>query len=461
MNLDQARTFLGQLRDALDVTLGQRAPDIVPIPVPSSVVVVPAGANLQTAIDSAQPGTVLNLADGATYTGTFVCPSKKGCVITGTAPIGPGRVTPETAANFPKIKAAPGGAPAFSAATGASDYTCVGLEFLPNPGGFGEIIQLGNNATTLTGLPERFVFDRCYIHGDPAIGQKRGIALNAGATAIRQCCIRDCKVKGQEAQAIAGWAGPGPYTIVDCLLEAAGENVIFGGSDPAIANLTPSDIIIRDCTLSKPLAWKAEGWTVKNILELKNARRVTIDGNLLERTWLQAQTGYAVLFNVRNQDGAAPWCTVEDVLFRKNTIRSCGGGFNILGRDSNHPSGRMARVTIEDNVIEDLDPATWGGDGRQFLIAGGPDALTIRGNRVSGAHINSALTIDGPAICSGLVVEGNRLQEGEYGIFSDVGLGKVGLDKYAAGYAWKDNIIVRGTSGRNIAYPTGTTVVDA
>ena len=38
----------------------------------STVVQVPAGANLQTAIDAAQPGTTLQLATGATYTGNFV-----------------------------------------------------------------------------------------------------------------------------------------------------------------------------------------------------------------------------------------------------------------------------------------------------------------------------------------------------------------------------------------------------
>ena len=42
-----------------------------------------------------------------------------------------------------------------------------------------------------------------------------------------------------------GWNGPGPFLIENNYLEAAGENVMFGGSDPSIANLVPSNITIR------------------------------------------------------------------------------------------------------------------------------------------------------------------------------------------------------------------------
>jgi hypothetical protein len=35
-------------------------------------------------------------------------------------------------------------------------------------------------------------------------------------------------------------------------------------------------------------------WQVKNLLELKNARRVVIEDNTFERNWAQAQSGYAI-----------------------------------------------------------------------------------------------------------------------------------------------------------------------
>ena len=57
----------------------------------------------------------------------------------------------------------------------------------------------------------------------------------------------------------------------------------------------------------------ATTWQVKNLLELKNARGVTIEYNVFENNWVDAQKGYAILFTPRNQDGDCPWCVVEDV----------------------------------------------------------------------------------------------------------------------------------------------------
>ena len=42
---------------------------------------------------------------------------------------------------------------------------------------------------------------------------------------------------------------------------------------------------------------------MKNSFELKNARRVLVEGNVFEHVWAAAQTGFAVLFTTRNQGG--------------------------------------------------------------------------------------------------------------------------------------------------------------
>ena len=44
--------------------------------------------------------------------------------------------------------------------------------------------------------------------------------------------LADFKEEGADSQAIAGWSGPGPFKIANNYLEAAGENVMFGGADP-------------------------------------------------------------------------------------------------------------------------------------------------------------------------------------------------------------------------------------
>jgi hypothetical protein len=66
----------------------------------------------------------------------------------------------------------------------------------------------------------------------------------------------------------------------------------------------PTTIQIRRNHLTKPIAWKGSTWAVNNILELKNAQDVVIEGNLLEYNWSAAQTGYSVLFTPRFHAGA-------------------------------------------------------------------------------------------------------------------------------------------------------------
>jgi hypothetical protein len=81
---------------------------------------------------------------------------------------------------------------------------------------------------------------------------------------------------------------------------------LLGGADPAIPNLVPSDIEIRRNHFAKPLSWRVGDpsyagihWAVKNLLELKNAQRVLIVGNVLDHNWYDAQDGFGILFTVR------------------------------------------------------------------------------------------------------------------------------------------------------------------
>ena len=98
-----------------------------------------------------------------------------------------------------------------------------------------------------------------------------------------------------------GWGGIGPFKIVNNYLEGAGENVLFGGGDPTIRDLVPADIEVRHNYMAKSLSWKrgesgyaGTSWSIKNIFELKNARRVLVDGNVLEYNWEESQNGFAV-----------------------------------------------------------------------------------------------------------------------------------------------------------------------
>src|SRR5262249_54942763 len=154
--------------------------------------------------------------------------------------------------------------------------------------------------------------------------------------------------------------------------------------------------------LSKPLCWKADDpsyaghpWTVKNLFELKNARRVAVEGNLFERNWAQAQNGFAILFTVRNQDGTAPWSTIEDVRFQHNVVRMSGSGVNILGRDDAAASGQAVRIAIRNNLFTDIGGGSWGGAGILFQILNGTRDLAIENN--TGLQSGSLIMAEGEA----------------------------------------------------------------
>lgn len=112
-----------------------------------------------------------------------------------------------------------------------------------------------------------FVIDRCYIHGHPQGQTKRGIGLHSLRSDVTNSYISEIHRAGQDSQAIAGWNGTGFYKIINNYLEAAGENVLFGGADPMITNLIPSDIEIRRNYFFIPAAWRQSQprWTVSTL----------------------------------------------------------------------------------------------------------------------------------------------------------------------------------------------------
>ncbi len=428
---------------------------------------VPAGGDLQAALNGARPGATILLERGATYVGNFVLPAGPGAgddrVITlrtagddGLPPSGT-RIGPAAAPLLAKLRS-PNAAPALATSPGTRGWRIQLIEFLANQNGAGDIITLGDGSTaqkSLDRVPSNLTLDRLYIHGDPAKGQKRGVALNAATVAITASYISDIKAIGQDSQAIAGWNGPGDYLIDNNYLEGAGENVMFGGSDPAILELTPTKITVRNNTMSKPLSWRDPSqplWQVKNIFELKNARGVVVEHNVLEHCWLQAQSGYAVLFTVRNQDGGCPWCQVEDVQFRGNVVRDVAAGMQILGVDPNAPSRQTNRIVVRDNVFDGIDRAAWGGDGYFLLLSDSPRDVTIDHNTIVQGQ-SSGLVKIAHGVTSGVNVTNNIALQGDYGIIgSDHGIGTDSINAYLPGAAVTHNVVAGGRAG---SYPPG------
>ncbi|HKT81228.1 MAG TPA: carbohydrate-binding protein [Vicinamibacterales bacterium] len=400
-------------------------PDPAPAPSPaptSSVINVTNGSELQAALDSANPGDTIVLQAGATFWGNFVLPAKGGASYitlrssTPDAQLPPinTRIDPSYAPLLPKLRSN-NTMSALTTAPGAHHYRLQFLEFQANQLGMGDIIALGDGSTaqnSLSQVPHDLVVDRVYVHGDPQSGQKRGIGLNTASTTIVNSYISDIKAAGQDSQAIAGWNGPGPFYITNNYLEAAGENLLFGGADTSIVGLIPSDITITKNYFSKPLAWQSQNWTVKNLFELKNAQHVVVDGNLFENNWAAAQTGYAIVLTPRNQDGTNPWSVVQDVRFTNNVVRNVASGINILGNDDIHPSQQTNNILVRNNLFDDISAARYGGSGRLVLLNGG-DNIIFDHNTV---FADGSTTLYGEGVITNFVFTNNIIPDNLWGI---------------------------------------------
>jgi hypothetical protein len=426
-------------------------------------IAVREGGNLQRALEHAQPGDVIELQPGATYRGPFTLPAKRGSgwIIVksadpaGKLPASGTRVSPKDAAAMPKLEARRGAV--LTTASGASHFRFVGIEIRPEPRRFlHNLVYLDPGSGDEGDLPHHIIFDRCYIHGDPDVGTRRGIAMNSRYTAVIDSHLSGFKEQGADSQAIAGWNGPGPFKIVNSRIEGAGENLMFGGADPSIDGLVPADIEIRGNHFIKPLEWRIDDpeyagtpWTVKNLFELKNARRVFIEGNLFEYNWAHAQTGYAILFTVRNQGGSAPWSVVEDVNFTNNIVRHVSNGIVILGTDDNHESNDTRRIRVANNLFYDIG-GQWEG-GVFLLMTDGTRDVVIEHNSVF--HSGSILISGEGRPHTGFEFIGNIVSHNEYGMIGDgTGPGRPTLERFFPDAVVTENLIV---GGRSDLYPRG------
>jgi regulation of enolase protein 1 (concanavalin A-like superfamily) len=538
--------------------------------------------SLQAAIDAAAPGDTILLRAGQTFTGNFILRNKNTSstafiTITSDAPAtdlpADGvRLIPEGKTNWNTRKSAlarlvgPGGTgkstPVVRTAAGAHHYR---LQFLDIDGvanvGYETLVGFGASTgqNSLADVPYALVIDRSWLHGHPTKGMKRGIYLNSKSTDVLNSYFEDF-FNMNEAQAIGGTNGPGPFRIINNHLEGAAENVMFGGDDPQISNLVPSDIEIRGNYIVKDLAWrnvilntpsrptasvsstsgsvaagthyfkvvavlssggadgfsipsaetsiaapgsraitlswpavsgadkyriyrgtssngqsvylettgtqtsftytgtseksgapKATGtkWVVKNLLELKNAQRVTIDGNVFENNWEAGQQGYSILFTPRNQSGGAPWAVVQDVTVKNNTIRNVAAAFHILGTDDLRPSQRTRNITIRNNIAEKVD-RVWGNTGRFISISEAPVNLVVDHNTIDGT--GTVVEIMAGAV-TGFQFTNNIARHNTYGIKGqNVATGNATLAAFFPSANFRANVLAGGQAS---AYPTG------
>lgn len=432
---------------------------------------VKEGDNLQAAIDDAKCGDVLKLQAGATFHGLYRFP-KKSCddshwivIRTGAAdsslPPEGTRLTPCYAgiASLPgrpdyhcssphnvlaKIildQNAPGGPIVFL--DGANHYRFVGLEItraLPETH-LRNLVQPWDPQ----GTADHLIFDRLWLHGNPQDETKDGIHLSGTANvAIVDSYFNDFKCIARsgsctDAQAINGGTfdqPSGPWKIENNFLEASGQSILFGG---ARASTTPADIEIRRNHLFKPITWKlgepgfmggytGDPFIVKNNLELKNAQRVLLEGNVFENSWGGfTQTGFSVVLMPANQNGVCPACKVTDVTIRYNKIVRVGSALNIANMaQKKGPASAGERYSIHDLLVQDIEGEPFKGFGLfAILISKVPPLKDVRIDHVTAFPSRAILSIQSPEQrISGFSLTNSIFDAGQFGLRTAGGHGQ-------------------------------------
>jgi len=380
-------------------------------PASGTMITLKSGGDLQSALNSANCGDTIALQAGATFSGTFTFPAKS-CddnhwVIVRTnasdsaLPAEGSRLTPCYAgvASLPgrpalhcvstknvlaKLTMTASGLGPIVFASGANHYRLLGLE-ITRAVGTGVVDSLASIKTS--GTANNLILDRVWLHGTSQDETNKGLQLiGASYVSLIDSSVTDLHciaISGSctDSAAIGGGTGNpvGPFKIIDNFLEAAGENIIFGGAESAT---TPADIEIRHNHFFKPLTWlkgqpgyvggsDGNPFIVKNLLELKNAERVLIEGNIMENSWGGfSQGGFGILLTPKNQAGAGTSnlcanCFVTDVTVRYNTISHVGSGLQIGNELSDNNGGALdgQRYSIHDLIVDDIDPVKYAGGG--------------------------------------------------------------------------------------------------
>ena len=362
-------------------------------PSPGQKIHVGAGSDLQQAIDRARCGDTLELAAGAVFTGAFNFPAKS-CddahwirvQSDGKIPAEGIRITP----CYAGVRSLPG-RPEFSCSSlskemaslvvpargtikVADHYRFIGLEITRPQGGLIYNLISAQNANKL-------IFDRVWAHGNGSDETVRGIGFpGASFVAVIDSYFTDfhCTAgSGACVDSQALWAGVGDvaggtYKIVNDFLEAGAEDVMMGGAG---GSATPSDLEIRRNYFYKPLDWRVSSgprFIVKNNLELKNASRVLVEGNLFENSWGGfSQVGFQILLTPKNQSNLCPLCIVRDVTIRYCVLRHSGAGVQLASvpSDSGGLSQGLFNVSIHDLLIQDVEARRYDGSGITFQIS--------------------------------------------------------------------------------------------
>jgi hypothetical protein len=429
-------------------------------------VTVTNGDELQSALDRASAGDTIVLAAGATFrpvspdrsfilrnrpmaAGQWITIRSSSATFDPSGAVPPNtRVDPSHTDQMPYLRAIASNAAAVRTESGAHGYWLIGLDIGIDASLSQQttLVELGaaNNAAAAS-QPADIVIDRCYVHGNNTGNYRRGVALNGTRLAVIDSYVANFHDANSDSQAIAGWNGTGPFKIVNNYLEAASENIMFGGGDPAVADLVPSDIEIRRNLCTKPLAWRTSGIAVKNAFELKNARRVLVEGNTFENVWPSGQDGTGIVLKSANQDGKCTWCVTEYVTFRNNVVRAASHGLLINAAEAGARGLPLPlhvnHIRIQNVLFDGIGLQPWGG-GKLFRVFGGVSDVEITHVTSTSNPMGILDSRDVSDLNPNLIFTHNIIERRFYGIGAGSNEGIPTLTRNFSPFTYNQNVLV-------------------
>jgi hypothetical protein len=436
------------------------------------LIYVNTGQELQEAIDDAVPGDTIMVAPGVTFTApggyNFTLrnkpnPNKQWIIIRSassafdtTGSIPPGRrvngLDSAQNAQMPKLRGGLADVPVITTESHANFYRLVGLDVAPssNLTTHQITIDLGEGSRfEESTMPTDIVIDRCYVHGYDTGYYKRGVSLSGKRMAVIDSYISNYHW-WNDSQAIFGGYGPGPYKIVNNYLEAASENIMFGGADPAIIGMVPSDIEVQYNYMSKPLSWMSRDdiRNIKNSFELKNARRILINGNIFENV-----PDLAIWLKSVNQEGTCSWCVSEHITFTNNIVRNARGGILFSAQEKYERGAApipLNHIKVENCLFYNIGVEPWGSF-RMFYFSGNSNNVELSHiTAESGDSATIYVADQASQNVPNFTLRNNILERRSYGLgVANEGTGTLNNNFYP--YSYAKNVIINRSAGTDQA----------
>jgi hypothetical protein len=416
-------------------------------------------AEVQAALSNAYRGDTISLEAGRIWEGTLWVTARPGSSgyltiqSSAVASLPDGvRVTPGHAPLMPRIQLPPSAAGGawegivIDSSTPPVEYVrFIGLEIAGNPAVTGaqraslDLVRLDQNtATSIDQLPNHIEFLRCYLHGAIAGEVRNAFLANARDFVLRDSYLSEIKMVGIETHGVSSYNSPGPFTVENNYIEAAGIGMLWGGGSGGgsiTTEMNPSNGVIRYNYVTRPLKWFSASADFtgaepihKNLLEWKQGSNWLVEYNLLTNSYKGAQnnqSGAAVAVNMRLPFPDATWAVTEDIIFRRNMVRGAAGTWSSLGKDDLYGyTGTVRRIAITDNLFTDIGKQWFSSNSAAGLYFGrviyGQEDFAVERNTTYYLHQNDddqgvGISYEGSYPIVNFTFRDNLTPRGQYG----------------------------------------------